>query len=302
VANLLLIRKKIKSVRNTRKITKAMQLVAASKMRVFQKKAIHARMYSQELLNILRLNLADIKDTILTKTRKNGKKLFILYSSDKGLCGPLNSRMIKGLFNSKVWNELSVHERLLITVGKKSYDYANYNKINVEKHFKGLKEDMTPVDALAIIDEIMAYWKTEDVKEIIMVAPHYKSPLVFYPMLKTYLPFSEDMIHRHIAAEEIAEGKTDEDRTFRKEEFMLYEPSKEEFKESLIQQIIQTLFTQAFFELKAAEYSSRMIAMQSATDAADDMVDKLTLSLNKARQAIITQEIAEIVGGSAALN
>lgn len=301
MANLLTIRKKIKSVKNTRKITKAMQLVAASKMRQFQKKAVNSRLYAADLLKILHNNLSDTKSEALMEKRDEGKILFILYSSDKGLCGPLNNRMIKALLASSLWDQTDKDERLLITIGKKSHDFAHYNKIKVEKSFKSLNEDMKPSDALEMVDHVMKFWKDKVVKEIVMIAPYYKSPIVFYPIVKTYLPFSDEMISKHLSVEEIVEGKEIKKDIFHHEEFMIFEPNKEKFKESLIEQIVQTLFVQAFYELKASEYSSRMIAMQSATDAADDMTSNLTLSLNKARQTIITQEIAEIVAGSSAL-
>ncbi|OGJ51964.1 ATP synthase F1 subunit gamma [Candidatus Peregrinibacteria bacterium RIFOXYB2_FULL_32_7] len=277
-----------------------MQLVAASKMKQFQRKALSARSYAKDLLKILHNNLSDLGKSILTEERESGKILFILYTSDKGLCGALNARMIRGLFDSSKWKNLSKEEKLLITIGKKSYDYARYNKIHVAKSFKSLNENMQAIDALEIVDLIINFWKEQEIKEVIMVSPHYKSPIVFYPVMKTYLPFSEDMIERHVSAEEIAEGKERKKDIFTKEEYMIFEPSKEDFRDALLQQVVQTLFTQSFYELKASEYSSRMMAMQSATDAADEMVDKLTLSLNKARQAIITQEIAEIVGGAMA--
>ena len=117
--------------------------------------------------------------------------------------------------------------------------------------------------------------------------------------MKTYLPFSEDMVHQHVhAARQFEEKDVQGEEVFNREPLIEYEPSQERFMEVLVEQIVTTLFMQSFLELKASEYSSRMIAMQNATDAAGDMIDKYSLQYNKARQAAITQEIAEIVGGS----
>lgn len=299
-AGLIEIKKKIKATKNTRKITKAMKLVAASKMKTFQRKAVSSRTYAWDLLEVLRHNFKEEMSSPLTETREKGKTLFILYTSDKGLCGALNSRILKTLMQSDLWQNTPEDQRLLMTIGKKSFDFANYRGIPVAKSFKGINEKMTLLEAVDLVDEIVKYWNHHKVKQVVMVAPHYKNSLVYYPVMKTYLPFSEEMIDQHVWAEQKAEGQVVDEEVLEHEPPILYEPGKERFLEALIEQLVHTLFTQSFFELKAAEYSSRMIAMQNATDAAGDIIDQQTLKYNKARQAAITQEIAEIVGGSMA--
>lgn len=298
MASLLETRKKIKSVKQTRKITKAMQLVSASKMKVFQRKAVSARQYAWDLLEVLKHYVSEEEVSQYMEKRKEGKALFVLYSSDKGLCGPLNTKLTKALFTSSAWKNTPADQRLLITIGKKAYDFATYNEIPVEKNFKGMKENLTTLDALGFIQPIVNYWKEGTVKEIYMVAPHYKSALVFYPIVKTFLPFSFQMIEEHLNVEEENERKEIAPIS---DAYMIYEPSKGRVLDILFQQVIHMLFIQAFFELKAAEYSSRMIAMQNATDNATELVEKLTLVYNKARQAKITQELAEMSGAMAAM-
>ncbi len=298
---LIEIKKRISATKNTRKITSAMQLVAASKMRVFQKKAVNSRSFSWDLLTVLKNNLKETIDSPLTKKKESGKIMFVLYTSDKGLCGALNTRILKTFLSSNLWNNTPKEDRLLMTVGKKSYDFASYRDIPVEKSFKSLNEKLTLLDTIDIVDSIIDYWLNKDVKKVVMIAPHYKNSLIYYPIVKTYLPFSEDMIKEHLNALKNAEGlDTKEDDLLHGEPPIIFEPNKERFANVLVEQIVYTLFMQSFFELKAAEYSSRMIAMQNATDAAGDIIDSLTLRFNKARQAAITQEIAEIVGGSMA--
>ena len=295
------IKKKIKATKNTRKITKAMQLVAASKMRVFQKKAVHSREFAWDMLEVLRNNLDEQVQTSLMERRETGKTVFVLYTSDKGLCGALNTRILKTLMTSSKWNNTPESERLLFTVGKKSYDYATFRSIPVEKSFNSINEKITAHDALKIVSDIINYWNHHKVKEVVMIAPHYKNSLIYYPVMKTYLPFSADMVHQHVHAALEAEGEhTNTEEVFTNEPFIEYEPSQEHFTQVLVEQIVTTLFMQSFLELKASEYSSRMIAMQNATDAAGDMIHKYSLQYNKARQAAITQEIAEIVSGSMA--
>lgn len=298
MASLLETRKKIKSVKQTRKITKAMQLVSASKMKVFQRKAVSARQYAWDLLEVLKHYVSEEAVSKYMEQRKEGKVLFVLYSSDKGLCGPLNTKLTKALFSSAAWKNTPADQRLLVTIGKKAYDFATYNEIPVERHFKAVKENLSTLDALSFIQPIIQYWTEGSVKEIYMVAPHYKSALVFYPLVKTFLPFSFRMIEEHLNVEEENERA---EIAPRRDDYMIYEPHKSQVLDILFQQVIHMLFVQAFFELKAAEYSSRMIAMQNATDNATELVAQLTLVYNKARQAKITQELAEMAGAMAAM-
>jgi F-type H+-transporting ATPase subunit gamma len=225
--------------------------------------------------------------------------MFILYTSDKGLCGGLNTQLIKALFTSKKWLDTPDDERLLVTIGKKSFEYAKYNNIDVEKEYLNMNEEMTPFDSLDFIKDILGYWTEGAVKEVIMVAPHYKNSFTFYPVVKTYLPFSHAMVGEHLGVDE----EDVDEQVFEptKNRFMYYEPSQERLIDVMIEQVTQTLFLQGFYELKAAEYSSRMIAMQNATDNADGLIKDLSLTYNKARQSAITQQLAELSGGMAAV-
>ena len=292
---LLDIKKKITSVKNTRKITKAMQLVAASKMRQFQKRAISTRHYVWDLMSLLEENLEI--PSVYKEERTAGKVLFVLYTSGKGLCGSLNNKLISALFRSDEWNSLSVDERMLVTIGKKGYDFALSREISVNKHFTGVPEKMNTVQSLKLVDTLLDFWRSGAVKKIVFVAPHYKNSITFYPLLKTFLPFSNEMIETNI-------GTVERERRTRKkpDPLMIYEPSKEVVVQRLHEQTVITLFMEAFLELKASEYSSRMLAMQSATDAADKVTNALSLQYNKARQQAITAEIAELVGASDAIS
>ncbi len=291
---LLEIRKKIGSVRNTRKITKAMQLVAASKMRQFQKRAVSTRQYVWELMDLLKENLST--PTSFKENREEGKVLFVLYTSDKGLCGSLNSKLINALFRSSDWNALPQDQRMLVTLGKKGYDFARSRGFHVTKHFTGVAERMNTIQALRIVDSLLDFWRKGAVKRIVFVAPHYKNSITFYPILKTFLPLNKEMIAANIGTAEHARSHR---RKFPAE--TLFEPNKVVVMNQLEEQIVVSLFLDAFLELKASEYSSRMISMQNATDSADKVISNLSLQYNKARQQAITQEIAELVGASAAI-
>lgn len=300
MASLLEIKKKITGVKNTRKITKAMQLVAASKMQYFQKKALSSRKYVVELLDLLQVNLTHNAKSIYTKKRTEGPTLFVIYTSDKGLCGSLNSKLLNALFKSNEWLNLPDDQKLLVTLGKKSADFAKYNNIAVAESFVGMVEKMTAYESLEVIDKIIDFWRENKCKEIIFVSPHYKNSFTFYPVKKTFLPLSDNMLKEHLGAMEV-ETINQASENDHRSGYMIFEPSKAEITEKLHEMIVQGLFMQAFLELKASEYSSRMIAMKNATDAADKITKNLTLTYNKARQQAITQQIAELVGASLAM-
>lgn len=290
------IKKKIGAVQNTRKITKAMELVAASRMKQFQRKAVGTRSYAWSLLDALRQDVTSLQETVFGEHRETGKVLFVILTSDKGLCGALNQQLIRTLWRSERWKGLPPEGRALITIGKKSFEAATHAGITPLERFEGLSEQMTLAKALAVIDKILGYWERGEVKEIVLVSPHYVNPFVFHPTLKTYLPFTSDMIETHAVWR--GDGATASADAM---PIDFHEPSKERVREALAIQLIETLFLQAFYELKATEYSSRMVAMKNATEAADEMVCSLTLSYNKARQGAITQQLAELTGGSLAI-
>lgn len=300
--SLLEIKKKINGVQNTRKITKAMQLVAASKMRQFQKRAVSARGFAWDLFKILESNLSEEDESIYTEKRESGKTIFVLYTSDKGLCGPLNSKIINGLFRSTKWTNFKEDERALITIGKKSQGFAKSNKIPVLEYFEGIPEKISNLDAIAVVEKIMEHWNGGDVKEVIFIAPHYKNSFTFYPVMKTFLPLSLEAIKTNVNVEEELDTKEEEYGDKNTDNMnMIFEPSREEVLNRLYEDIIRAIFIQSFLELKASEYSSRMMAMQNATDSADRITNDLKRIFNKARQQSITQEIAELIGASMAL-
>ncbi len=287
------IKTNIESTQSTRKITQAMQLVAANKMRVFQRKALQSRSYAQNLLKgfaFCRLHLDSLK---YAEERNSGPVLFVLLTSDKGLCGSLNQRLINKLFKSEKWLALSQDDRLLITIGRKSYEAATRRGFAVAEKFEGISESMESLQALHIVDRIIYYWSEHVCKEVILIAPHYVNPFVAHTTMKRYLPLSEQTITTHFEWADKNAG----DMQFSSAS-IIYEPSDERVASVLSSQLIQTLFVQAFFELKASEYSSRMVAMKKASEAADEKIHELTLEFNKFRQATITQQLAELAASA----
>lgn len=287
--SLIEVKKRITSTQNMRKITQAMQLVAANKMKFFQRQALAARLYVTNLMHGLQLSLAEMKELSYGQERAVGKTLFVIITSDKGLCGSLNTRLTQTLLRSEKWNSLSADQRLVITIGRKSLEAMRRTRVTPSAKFEGITEKLTPLEALKIIDTIISYWESGDVKEVVLVAPHYVNAFVAHPRLRTYLPLNQELIKEY---EEVRQTHQP----------LLYEASEEQVVEAAALQLVQSLFMAAFSDLKASEYSSRMVAMKKATEAADDMIKALRLEFNRSRQAKITQELAELVAGTAAVS
>jgi len=289
MAFLIDIKKKIISVQGTRKITQAMELVAASRMKAFQRKALATRAYANALVDGLDEARAVLGELSFAEQREKGKTLFVIVTSDKGLCGSLNQQLIRTLLREPRWNALPEEEKILFTIGRKSYEAMAARGIPVTKRFEGLKEDLRPLDALVIVNEIASRWMSGELREVVFVQPLYVNAFTTHVRVKQYLPFNEEFTKASL--EHQHEGGSE----------LIFEPGREELIEKLANQLLESLFTEAFFELKACEYSSRMVAMKHATEAAGDMIKALTLEYNKARQAAITQQLAELAGAGAAM-
>ncbi len=151
MAFLIDIKKKILSVQGTRKITQAMELVAASRMKGFQRKALASRAYGRALVAGLHQARAEWGELSFAEKREKGKTLFVIVTSDKGLCGSLNQQLIRTLLREPRWNDTAPELRLLLTIGRKSYEAAHARSIPVEMSFAGLKEDLRPLDALVVV-------------------------------------------------------------------------------------------------------------------------------------------------------
>ncbi|MCR4256617.1 MAG: ATP synthase F1 subunit gamma, partial [Candidatus Uhrbacteria bacterium] len=286
MAFLIDIKKKIQSVQGTRKITQAMELVAASRMKGFQRKALASRAYAGALVAGLDEARVSWGELSFSEAREKGKTLFVVVTSDKGLCGSLNQQLIRALLREPRWNALGEGDKLLFTIGRKSFEAVHARGIPVEKRFEGLKEDMRPLDALAIVHEIVSLWDSGEVREVLFVEPEYVNAFTTHVLVKQYLPFGPEMIESHLAKE--PPDRRHLQTASASEPELFFEPTREILIERLAEQLLEALFSQAFFELKASEYSSRMVAMKHATEAAGDMIKALTREYNKARQGAIT--------------
>jgi len=268
---------------DTKKITQSLQLVAASRMKFFQNKAIHAREFSKSTLKTLKK--ISNKDSFkkLYSHDPSGPVMFLLMSSNKGLCGSLNNRLAKGVFNSKEWLA-NKDNSILVTIGKKSLDSARVYGVKPVHSFKDLGENLNYTEGFDIASQIFLLWEEYKCSKFLIVYPEYISAFESKIEIAQYLPVVD----------------VDVDSFIDNSDDFILEPNKDFVIESMFHPYVGMKIVACFFELKAAEYSSRMISMKKATDAASDMIDMLTLEYNKARQGKITQEISELAGAQAA--
>lgn len=291
MANLPEIKERLSATQDTKKITQSLELVAASKMKGFVKKALASRSFAASQYGAMKRILSSISDAEFTQKRTQGKTVFVLLSSDKGLCGSLNARISKNLFESDEWKSTPLENRLVIVVGKKGVDIARRKGVVIHKSFTGIGENITPLSALAIIDPILELWKSGEARAIYLVSLKYESPFLQKALIRPYLPFSPENF-RSMDAYSESEDHLDS----------LIEPDLEKVTHELSFQVISSLFLQAFYELKASEYSSRMVAMKKASDSAQEMIQTLTLEYNKVRQSIITSQLSELAAAAEAMN
>lgn len=296
--NLRDIRRRIKSVKNTRQITRAMQLVSSSKMKRAQDAAVAGRPYALLLADLLdtvgeKLNLsgATIEHQFFEKREVKTRGILIL-STDKGLCGPLNTNLFR-----KVVEEVKGDAKF-IAVGRKATQFISRSQRDLIADFtifdKASFSEIRPMLKLMIDAYISG-----DIDTIEVAYPSFVNVLVQVPVIQSLLPIVDlrevlDELKKRVkGGDDVLKARSDKRE-------MTFEPTPEELLAQLPNLYVKIMIYQLLLETRAAEYSARMVAMKAATDNASTLVDDLTLDYNKARQAAITQEILEIAASAAA--
>jgi F-type H+-transporting ATPase subunit gamma len=293
-----IIRSKIKAVSNIKKITKAMELVAASKMRRAVARALGTREYAEAALNLL-VNISKERNTdhLLLRPGKGEKRLLVITASDKGLCGGFNvsvQRAAREYFKKHVGD----HEISAITVGKRSEKIAKNLGLPIIGTFTYLPDHLKVEDSTGISRLILDEFKTGAYKKVMLLYTKYVSAIQQKPILREILPVHADIIRDMI--EEIPTEKKHSVATRSMAQY-LFEPDDSEVLELVLPRLLEMSVYQGLLESLASEHSARMVAMKNATDSANELVDDLTLTYNNARQSSITQEISEIAAGANAL-
>lgn len=281
------IKNRIDSTQKTKQITKAMEMVSASKMGRAEQKTKAFIPYSEKIqevvANITRNNV-DISHPMLSK-RDVKKTGYLVITSDRGLAGAYNSNVLRYLYDTIQKRHQSTDEYTIIAVGRIGYEFFTKREMPVAKHIIGLSDQPTFNDVKRLTSETVQMYTDEKIDELHIFYNHYVSAISQEVTAKQLLPITD--LHDHQAQSSTSEYE--------------YEPNEANILEVLLPQYAESLIFGALLDGKASEHAARMTAMRNATDNAEELIDELTLSYNRARQAAITQEITEIIGGVAAL-
>ena len=274
------IRRRIGSVKNIKQITRAMQFVAASKLKRAQDATLAARPYSEKLDEVL----ADLSavlsgdDHPLLAEREGGKRLIVLITTDRPLAGPLNTNIVRFVARDIVDNP---GDLAVITVGRKGRDAMRRAGVPLEAHFATFGDRPTFADVLPLTRLVTDDYLAGTYGRVDVIYSHWVSTLVQRPTRLTILPIPEAEDTEGIPGNQF-----------------IFEPSASAVLEQLLPRYVATRLFQAVLEAKASEESSRMVAMKNATENAEELIEDLTLSYNKVRQANITREMIEIASGA----
>jgi F-type H+-transporting ATPase subunit gamma len=280
------IRTKISSIQNTQKITSAMEMVAASKMRKAQDRMEVGKPYARRMRSVVGhiANAAPEYQHMYMQEREVKRVGFIVVSSDRGLCGGLNGNLFKATIKAmKSWADQDVEIELSLIGAKAAAFFGSYGG-NVTAAVRDIGEAPAIADLIGAVKAMLDAYAEGKIDRLFLVGNEFVNTMTQNPTVEQLLP---------LVAEENTEMKHHWD--------YLYEPDAKELLEGLLTRYIESQVYQAVVENGACEQAARMLAMKSATDNAGDMIDDLQLIYNKARQGAITQELSEIVSGAAAI-
>jgi F-type H+-transporting ATPase subunit gamma len=297
------IKRRIKSVKNTKKITKAMELVAASKMKRAVSSTFASRLYAEYSFDILASvarNAENITHPLFNAREKASgeeKTLIILITSNRGLCGAYNAQVIKKtlqeLLNLRKYN--ADNNASMITVGKKGDVAMRRLNQNIQASFFELPDNITLSDAAPISDMAINEYLLGKYDRVMVAYTDFISALTQKPNIRQILPVSKKSL------KELIDNLEGDKNNERKTDY-LFEGNQDDLIASLADKITRMQIYQMLLESNASEQSSRMVAMKNASEASGEMIDDLTLMFNKARQANITREISEISAGMASVS
>ena len=295
-------RRRIKSVNNTKQITKAMEMISSIKMQKSVRAAQTARIYIQSAWNMLaRLARTSLpEDHPLIKQRPVKKMAIILVTSDRGLCGSYNSEVLKKFLQFEkdlcACNDETCKAYQggcdIIALGKKGADFSKrYNVGRLIAEFPAFESNIDIENVIPISKLSVGEYLAGNYDRVVIIYSHFASSLKQIPVAKQLLP----IIREHVDKPEIWEDQAENNADF------IIEPSAEEVMDGILKQVLRTQIYGSILEANASEHSARMIAMKNATDNAEDLVDELKLLYNSVRQDGITREIAEISGAADAM-
>jgi len=291
MANLKEVKGRIQSVKSTQQITKAMKMVAAAKLRRAQDRIIQMRPYSQKLSEIIQnvsASQAEEVDNPYAEERPINRVLLVVVTSDRGLCGAFNSSVFKytkNLIAEKYSDEEASGKLDILTIGKKSLDHFKKRKYSVIEEYSHLIDKLDFEGAREAAEMVMEEFVNGTYDQVEIIYNEFKNVATQIVKNEQFLPIREE------ASEEAKDVNVD----------YIYEPSKDFIFSELLPKSLKIQFYKTLLESNASEHGARMTAMDKATDNADELLKELRLTYNRTRQAAITTEILEIVGGAEAL-
>ena len=303
------VKKRIKSVGNTSQITKAMEVVSATKMRKSQEFALRARPFAVASLEMLRniLSRTAVLPALL-QTRPIKTSALLVVTSDKGLAGAFNANVLK---RTELWikekKDLGV-SIVFITVGKKAKEYLERRKYFVKKSFLGFGDFAHLEETMPVAEVILGGFLNSELDEVDAIYTNFKTTLLQETVLRRIMPVKRDQLDEVVASiipeygrySELKDGNADKKRNNYSYEY-IFEPSPVEILDKLVPQLLRMHIHHLILESNASEHSARMVAMKSASENAKELITDLTLVYNKARQSAITRELTEITAGREAL-
>ncbi|MCC4114452.1 F0F1 ATP synthase subunit gamma [Aromatoleum toluclasticum] len=283
------IRTKIKSVQNTRKITKAMEMVAASKMRKAQDRMRAARPYAEKIrrlaANLSQANVTDYKHPFLVQKAQVKRVGLILVTTDKGLCGGLNTNIQRVALNAmKEWNANGVSDIRACCIGNKGFGFMQRMGANVVSHVVQMGDTPHLEKMIGPVKVMLDAFQNGELDAVYIAYTRFINTMKQEPVLEQLLPLSGEQL-----------GTPESSWDY------LYEPDPQVVIDEMLVRYVEALVYQAVAENMASEQSARMVAMKAASDNAKTVIGDLQLVYNKTRQAAITKELSEIVGGAAAV-
>lgn len=289
MANAKEIRAKIKSIKSTQKITKAMEMVAASKMKRAQNRMLASRPFSEKIREVIAHVAAgnlEYQHIFMTPAAKIKRVGYIVVSTDRGLCGGLNINLFKHVVSSLREHSEQGVESTLGVFGKKGYAFFNKFGSDIVAFESGLGDAPSVNNIRGVLKAMSAKFKAGHLDEVYLASNTFVSTMQQDPGLIKLLPIEKP-------------EKVAQDSGYQWD--YIYEPSPEGLLDRLLKSYLQSMVYQAVVESVACEQAARMVAMKSASDNASDLIDEFQLMYNKARQSAITQELSEIVAGAAAV-
>ncbi|HHE41087.1 MAG TPA: ATP synthase F1 subunit gamma [Dehalococcoidia bacterium] len=277
------LRRRIRGVRETAKVTHAMEVVAGARMRRVAVRALEARPYSSRLGELIGALLGDVRmqrQHVLLAGHGSPVTLVVHMTTDKGLCGPLNTRLNQSLGRYSLEHSDPVR---VVTVGRKGRDFVLRNGIDLVADFSRLGDAPSMAELMPLCRLVIDMFTSGMVGLVYLSYPAFVSTMVQRPALEQLLPVDTTGTRPHARIE------------------FVIDPAADDLLESLLLRFVEAQVYRAYLELVASEYSSRMVAMHNATDSARELGEELTLELNRLRQAVVTAEISDVSGGTEAL-